>query len=114
MKKQKIEDVMDKIGVPECAKGYEYILEALMMMDDPKWENTKWMKVYEEIGKRFGKTGKQVERSIRYCFDVARKNSGEEYDIKYYLGSICGGNHRTLKHFYKILKREEEDENSNA
>lgn len=114
MKKRKIEDVMDKIGVPECAKGYECIVEALMMMDEPRWKNAKWMNVYEEIGRRLGKSGSSVERAIRYCFEITRKRGKNQHDIEKYLGSVYTGNHNTLKRFYKILKREKEDENSNT
>ena len=112
MKKRKIEDVMDKIGIPECTQGYECIVEALMLMDEPVWKNAKWMNVYEEIGRRLGKTGNSVERAIRYCFEIAKKKAKDQTDVEHYLGSVYTGNHHTLKHFYKILKREEEDENS--
>src|SRR5699024_240726 len=112
MKKRKIEDIMDKIGIPECAQGYECIVEALMLMDEPVWKNAKWMNVYEEIGRRLGKRGSSVERSIRYCFEITRKREKNQPDIEEYVASVYTGNHHTLKHFYKILKREEEDENS--
>ena len=112
MNRRRIEDIMDKIGIPQCAQGYECIVEALMLMDEPVWKNAKWMNVYEEIGRRLGKTGNYVERAIRYCFEIAKKKAKDQTDVEHYLGSVYTGNHHTLKHFYKILKREEEDENS--
>ena len=110
MEKRKIEDAMDKIGIPECAQGYDCILEAIMMMEEEKWKREKWMNVYEEIGRRLGRTGASVERSIRYCFEITRKRMRDQPETEKYLGSVYTGNHHTLKHFYKILKREEEDE----
>ena len=85
----KIKSVMRKLGIPPDLKGYHYTEKAVIMLNDdfdagnmPRGTT----KIYNEIGKLFGKTAASVERCIRHSLDVARCNETELFD--YLFGNL--------------------------
>lgn len=69
---EKIEDVLVKIGVPANVLGFDFIKEAVLILDRDG-VCAKWICLYHEIGKKYGKTGGMVERGIRYALHATRK-----------------------------------------
>ena len=114
MKKERIEDALLKINIPLRIKGFEYIIEAIMLLDTEEWKHSKWIALYREIGEKFGTTESRVERSIRNAFGKARDVQDNSEIVKHYIGLNYTSNSASLSQLYLMLKREEENEKSNA
>lgn len=61
----------EAMGVPPHYKGYRYLIEGIWLVRlYPSWLGSMTKKLYPAIGQRFGTTGSQVERAMRYTLDV--------------------------------------------
>lgn len=109
MMKRKIEDVLIKIGVPSNLSGFDYIKEAVLILDRDGM-NVKWTAVYYEIGKNHGKTPTMVERGIRHALEVARSAKGDYEMANHCIGFINTSNSSSISLLYRMTKREMEDE----
>lgn len=76
-------------------------------------EIPKWTALYDQIGKKFGDMQRLVERAIRHALEVAR-DKGKCETVEHYIGFIYTSNSASLSQLYLMLKREEENEESNA
>lgn len=60
----------ERMGVPPHYKGYRYLLEGIWLAAlHSSWLNSVTRKLYPAIGQRFGVSGAQVERAMRYAID---------------------------------------------
>ena len=79
-----IYDLFVKINVPVCQHGFPYILEALRLARrTPELLMNISGRLYPEVGKHFGVTGRVVERSIRKTIKTIwdRKHTEEYYKL---------------------------------
>lgn len=74
--RKRIGDALLDLGVSAKLKGYQYLLEAvLMMVDDPDMSITK--ELYPAVGNQCRTSGMLVERSIRSAVDSAWRRRDE-------------------------------------
>lgn len=106
----KIEDVLVAMGIPTSISGLDFIKEAVLIMDSGI--RPKWTDIYESIGSKYGKTASKVERAIRYAFDMARSNRGNNDVAKHYIGFTITNNASSISLLYRTIKREMEEEES--
>lgn len=114
MKKEKIEDTLLKIGIPASVQGFRYITQAVLMMDTEEYRNPKFTHLYCEIANINKVTASRVERAIRHAFEIARDVRGDYEMADRYIGFANTSNSASLAQLYLILKREDENEESNA
>ena len=108
--KRKIEDALFAMGVPAADKGFDYIVDAVLILNEsPK---TSAMDLYSKISEKNNVTKGSVERSIRHAFFVCRKGRRQK-EVSHYIGVECTSNKDSIYHLYRMVKREVEDENSN-
>lgn len=106
MKRSVIEHVLIGMGMPVKLKGFQYITDAVMLLDTPEWRNPKWTALYYKIGAMHGDTESRVERAIRNAF-LTTRNRVADYDmIERYIGFTNCENSNSLTFLYKNLKRD--------
>ena len=106
---RKIDDALIAMGIPANIAGFDYIREAVLILDRDGMK-VKWTKVYAEIGKKYGKAPSQVERSIRHAFEVARSARSDYDAVNHYIGFAATNNASSISLLYRTIKREMEDE----
>ena len=106
MSRKKVEKSMLKIGIPAGYKGFQYIADAMMLLDEPEWKDPKFTPLYEAIGRQYGVNGSRVERGIRYAFNMARKGKDESDIIWQYIGHSGKTNVTALMMLHKVLQNE--------
>lgn len=79
----KIKGVLRDLGITQNLKGYHYIVKAATMIaedvengDIPRGITT----LYHEIGNHFDVTHASVERCMRHCLFVAKRNNPDFFD----------------------------------
>ena len=102
---EKIENALMAMGVPANISGFNYIKEAVLIRERDGTD-AKWMGVYAEIAKKYGKTASKVERGIRYAFEVARCTNGDYDAVNHYIGFINTSNVSSLCHLHQVIKNE--------
>ena len=97
----KIKGVLRDLGITQDLKGYHYIAKAASMIaedvengDIPRGITT----IYYEIGNHFSVTHASVERCMRHCIFVAKRNNPEYYNKLF--GKI---NRVTVSNFVSII-----------
>lgn len=101
----KIEDALIAMGIPANIAGFDYIREAVLIVDKERM-NIRWTGIYEQIGKKYGKRAYQVERSIRHAFNVARSEKGVYDVVNHYIGFAATNNASSISLLYRTIKRE--------
>lgn len=105
MKRETVEDVLLRIGIPAGLDGFKYIVDSMDIFEE-LGENIGITKVlYPEIAKRNNTKPSRTERSIRHALQVARKK-GDPGTVERYIGVINTNNSSSLMQLYMILKRE--------
>lgn len=104
IKREVMEDVLLKIGIPANLDGFNYVADAIEIMEK---ESTKITTMYDEIGKKYETKGRNVERSIRHAFQVAREcKNGLHDDVEHYIGFSNMTNASSLARLLLMVKRE--------
>ena len=106
---KKVEDVLIKIGIPANFSGFDYIKEAVKILDRDGID-VKWIGVYYEIGRKFHETGSMVEMAIRHALYVARSVKGDYEMVNHYIGFANVSNASSISLLYRTIKREMEEE----
>ena len=101
-----------KMGIPADISGFRYIVEAICLLDEPKWRNEKTTILYEEIAKMSNVKASNVERAIRHAFSYATKDARVCEEVEKYLPTKKNSNGNLLHVLYIKLKQEEEQENA--
>ena len=105
----KIEDALIAMGIPASISGFDFIKEAVLILDRDGMK-VKWVGVYAEIGEKRGKTVSQVERAIRHAFEVARSVRGDYDSVNHYIGFSNTNNASSICLLYRTIKREMDKE----
>ncbi len=113
MTREKIEDVLIKMGIPVSIKGFEYIVDAVMLLEEQGSTISITKVLYPEIAKRRNSSSSKIERAIRHALSVARSRRGDYATSKHYIGFANMSNSNSIKQLHMMLKREEEYENQN-
>lgn len=109
MNKARIENILLEIGIPAGAKGFKYITDAVMIMDERPIDGiTK--DLYPSIAERNSTTPSRVERSIRHAFETARSPKGNHDAVEHYIGFVNCENNNSLKMLHIKIKQESESE----
>ena len=62
----------ERMGIPPHYKGYRYLIEGIYLASlHPQWLNAVTQHLYPALGERFGVSGAQVERAMRYALEAA-------------------------------------------
>ena len=111
MKKEMIERVLIEMGMPVKLKGFRYIVDAVMLLDTPEWQNPKWTALYYKIAVMNQDTPSRVERAIRNAFTTTRNRVADYEMIEHYIGFTNCENSNSIVYLYKNIKRDfSEDE----
>ena len=110
MKNRAINALLE-MGMPADIKGFEYIIDIMLMYGD---ENVRYggiMKTYELVAEKRNTTVSRVERAIRHAFKIVF-DKGNLEAVKKYLsfGNTANGN--LLHVLYLRLEQESEEENA--
>lgn len=109
MMKRKVEDALIAMGIPASLSGFDFIKEAVLMLDK-EGINVKWTEVYAQIGEKYSKSAAQVERAIRHAFEVARGCRGDYDIVNHYIGFVATNNASSISLLYRTIRREIGDE----
>lgn len=110
---RKIEDALIAMGIPVSISGFDFIKEAVLILDRDGMK-VKWTGVYAEIGNKYGKSPSQVERAIRHAFEVARSVRGDYDSVNHYIGFSNTNNASSISLLYRTIKRDMEDEQKSS
>ena len=106
---RRIEDALIAMGIPVSISGFDFIKEAVLILDRGGMK-VKWTGVYAEIGKKCGKSASKVERAIRHAFEVARSVRGDYDSVNHYIGFSNTNNASSICLLYRTIKREMDKE----
>ena len=106
---KKIEDALIAMGIPASISGFDFIKDAVLILDRDGMK-VKWTGVYAEIGNKCGKSASKVERAIRHAFEVARSVRGDYDSVNHYIGFSNTNNASSICLLYRTIKREMEEE----
>ena len=106
MKREIVENTLISMGMPIKLKGFQYIVDAVMLLDTPEWKNPKWTALYYKIGTMNQDTGSRVERAIRNAFLKTRTKVADYEMIEHYIGFTNCENSNSISFLYKNIKDE--------
>jgi two-component system response regulator (stage 0 sporulation protein A) len=76
----KVSKLLHDLGMPSHIKGYQYIRDSILLMnEDKEYIGAITKKLYPEIAKKYQTTSSRVERAIRHAIEVSW-NRGD-YDL---------------------------------
>lgn len=103
-----VENVLLKMGIPAGIKGFKYITDAILAMEEC---NAKRMmkEIYPMIAKENETTVSKVERAIRHAFEAARSKRGNPDETEKYIGFANCENGNSLKMLHLRMKQEERE-----
>ena len=79
-RKEMIERMLRRLGVPAHIKGYDYLVDAICFMyEDETYKCAITKRLYPDIAKKNQTTPSRVERAIRHAIDVGIKRADAEY-----------------------------------
>ena len=110
--KQKIEDILFKIGVSSAAKGFQYIVDAIVMLNENP--GIGMTEMYRLIGENHGTTQIAVERAIRYAFGTVQKTESNQEAVERYIGEGRKTNKQNINRILLMARREIEHEKYSA
>lgn len=108
MNRNNVEDVLFDMGVPASYKGFDYIMDAMEVIEKEGCSVSATKVLYPAIAKMHKTTANSAERAIRYALEYARNNGKQEVFEKY-IGSANHTNTSALASLYRHIKREEEN-----
>ncbi len=106
MKKEFVEHVLIAMGMPVKLKGFKYIVEAVLLLDTPEWQEPKWTALYYKIARLYGDTESRVERAIRNAFTTTRTRVTNYELIDHYIGFTNCQNSNSITFLYRNIKKE--------
>lgn len=81
--KNKTINALLEMGMPAGIKGFQYIVEAMILFSDEKTRYGKIMFLYYEIAKKHNTKPTGVERAIRHAFGIVFEKGNLEAVEKY-------------------------------
>ncbi len=104
--KNKTINALLEMGMPANIKGFQYIVDAMLLFENEEWRTGKMTALYHEIGKKNGTTASRVERAIRYAFCTVLTKGDKKFAEKYLMLQYPA-NGNLLHIFYLRLAQEE-------
>lgn len=111
MKRNYVEQVVMDMGTPVGTKGFKYIVDAVMLLDNTKWHGAKWSSIYWKIAKTNDSTVSKVERNIRTALAATRNNLDNYDTVNHYIGYSNCQNSNSLSMLHEVIRRELVEEN---
>lgn len=111
MDKTTIDNALLDMGMPIKLKGFNYISDAVMLLDKPEWKNPKWTALYHCIATLNNDTACSVEKSIRSALASVRKTGNIDL-VSYYIGFDNCSNSNSIYLLYTRLKSNENEKSS--
>lgn len=105
MDKKKIENTLLKLGIPASIKGFQYILDAIMVIEKSGLISVT-KQLYPEIAEINKTTSNRVERSIRHAFEIVRSKRVNPEIIEHYIGFSNTSNANSLVMLHLRIKEE--------
>lgn len=106
MDRKYVEKVLLRMGIPANVKGFRYITDAVMLLDEDAWKEPKYTALYYQIGKMNGSTASGTERAIRHAFGIARSSRGEYEVVEHYIGFVHCENSSSIARLYRVICQE--------
>ena len=69
LSREKVEAVLFKMGMPANVKGFGYIVDSVLLLEEDSKIKTTYL--YFKVAQQHGTTGQRVERAIRHAIEVA-------------------------------------------
>lgn len=110
MDRNKVENILFKIGIPTNVKGFDYIADAMEVFEENGHRISITKCLYPEIAKRNDTTPSRVERAIRHALEIANSTRGDYENFEKYIGLTNTTNSAALISLYKHIKRESIEE----
>ena len=105
MKKKAINALLE-MGMPADINGFNYIVDAMILLDKEEWREGKITVLYQKIAKDNKMTSSRVERCIRHAFSVVLRE-GNMNAVQKWLTFSHPTNGNLLKTLYLRLSLEE-------
>lgn len=111
MKKMKNRAInaLAEIGMPADIKGFEYIVDMMVLYQDEKERHAGIVNNYNSIAEKRNSTAPRVERAIRHAFGVAI-SKGNAVAVEKYLSFNNTTNGNLLHLLFLRLEQEAEEE----
>lgn len=110
--KNKVIDILIEMGIPADNCGFQYIVDAMELLQQKEWRYVKLTALYHKIGIMNNVTISRVERGMRTAFAAAYQNGSEEM-IKKYLSTQNRTNGNLLYIlYYRILQGGNDEQHS--
>ena len=107
LSKENVEAVLFKIGMPANVKGFGYIVDSVLLLEEDSKIKTTYL--YFKVAQQHGTTGQRVERAIRHAFDIVRSCRGDYDVVNHYIGFINCANSPSLSMLTMKIREEAED-----
>lgn len=107
LSKEKVEAVLFKMGMPANVKGFGYIVDSVLLLEEDSKIKTTYL--YFKVAQQHGTTGQRVERAIRHAFDIVRSCRGDYDVVNHYIGFINCANSPSLSMLTMKIRKEAED-----
>lgn len=107
MDRNRVEDVLFAMGIPANHRGFDYIMDAMEVIEKEGCNVSATKALYPAIAKRRKVTVSSVEAAIRHDLEYVRNNGSHDVFEKY-IGSVNRTNAPALASLYRHIKREEE------
>lgn len=107
LSKDKVEAVLFKMGMPANVKGFGYIVDSVLLLEEDSKIKTTYL--YFKVAQQHGTTGQRVERAIRHAFDIVRSCRGDYDVVNHYIGFINCANSPSLSMLTMKIREEAED-----
>ena len=107
LSREKVEAVLFKMGMPANVKGFGYIVDSVLLLEEDSKIKTTYL--YFKVAQRNGTTGQRVERAIRHAFDIVRSCRGDYDVVNHYIGFINCANSPSLSMLTIKIKEEEQE-----
>lgn len=107
LSREKVEAVLFKMGMPANVKGFGYIVDGVLLLEEDSKIKTTYL--YFKVAQQHGTTGQRVERAIRHAFDIVRSCRGDYDVVNHYIGFINCANSPSLSMLTMKIREEAED-----
>lgn len=107
--RKKIESTLIDMGCPTSICGFNYMVEAVMLLGEHEKEGIKFLWLYYEIAKKNNSTWQRVARGIRYALKIIRDTGNQEL-ANHYIGFQKQSNRDSLTLLLQRLRQEDNED----
>lgn len=107
MNKTLIQDTLISLGMSANLRGFNYIVDAIYLLDKPEWKQAKFTSLYNAVGALNNTSSTSVESGIRKALKIIRANNANHSKVEYYLGYCNCDNGSSLMQLFTRLKATE-------